>query len=184
MTPSTFLFAPSCKLPPLISSIHAAHPSLLVCSDLRIHRWYHRLGQNACIPHAAPLQRQALAGFFSERVMKQLPQSDLADWLRGNFIYYKPLSSQDIVPLEFEFTDEQLFPMVNLDAQLLLRQKRAEGADLGQVICNPRNVRERPEKPEEDNEWPVPPRIEKPMSRIQKDAKALVNWYRKMTGVS
>ena len=159
ITTETFLFAPFGNPRPIVSSIHAAHPSLLITTDLSGHRWFHVLDEDTEIPREAPLQRQALLAFLNKRVTKQLPKSKDVDWLRAHYIYYKPSSENKLVPVKFDIAEEDLFPIVEDEARILWERKKSEGGDLSGNIRDPdvQGARDAAfASHEKGDEWPVP----------------------------
>lgn len=69
------------------------------------------------VPAVAPEERDAIFPFIQQSVIMPMPQSDLADWLVGLTLYYKPDSSQDVKPVAFEKNDNDLFTQEEADAQ-------------------------------------------------------------------
>ena len=156
VTVDSFIFIPFGDPSPIVSSIHAAHPSLLISTDLSGHRWWHILDESTEIPSKAPLQRECLLKFLERRVAKRLPKSDKLGWLGSHYIYFKPVSDGELAPVGFDVSDDNLFPMVKEEARALWEQRILNGDDLSanrrdeswwEGLCD---------ESEEEDEWPVP----------------------------
>ena len=95
---------------------------------------------------------------MNKRVTKQLPKSKDVDWLRAHYIYYKPSSENELVPVKFDIAEEDLFPIVEDEARILWEQRKSEGGDLSGNFRDP-DVQEARHATfashEEDDEWPV-----------------------------
>lgn len=74
------------------------------------------------LPAAAPLERQALLPFMNQRILKPMPRSDLATWLDGEIMYYKPASDGELVPVAFDKRDDELYD--DEQAELYWRELR------------------------------------------------------------
>ena len=156
MTDSTFLFAPFGHITPSVSAINTAHPSLMVSTDLSIHRWFHILDEDTEIAHEAPLQRRALLSFLNQRLMKRMPKSVQAYWLKDHVIYYKAPSDVEIPQVDFDRADEELFPMVEDEARVLWERRKLEGGDLSGNRRDEHFHERTCEEAEGEDEWPVP----------------------------
>ena len=60
---------------------------------------------------AKPRERAFIRRFLSQRATRHAPPSDLAKWLLEGppAIVYAPDNKDEILPVEFEFKDEDLF---------------------------------------------------------------------------
>lgn len=81
------------------------------------------------LPAAAPLQRQTVLPFMNRRILKPMPRSDLAAWLEGEIMYYKPASDRELVPVAFTKSDEELYDDERAEAYWGAQRKRAEEED-------------------------------------------------------
>ena len=62
------------------------------------------------LPAAAPDERGFLRRFLSQRATNHMPGSDLAKWLNDRpTILYAPDNKDEILPVEFEVKDEEMF---------------------------------------------------------------------------
>ena len=176
MTPNTFLFTPFGEPGAMISALHAGCPPLLVTTVLASHRWFYYPDKETAIAHAAPLQREAILKYSSQRVVKQLPESRKTTWLRSHYLYYQPASAAEIVPVEFEINDERLFPLVEDEALVEWEKRKAEGDLSGNLIDTPEYFRTE-ENLEEEDEWPVP---NLPKTSL---GPRIWNWVRRVLGI-
>lgn len=69
------------------------------------------------LPAATPEERAAIFPFLQQSIIMPMPQSDLADWLVGLTLYYKPDSREDLKLVAFEKSDNELFTQEEADAQ-------------------------------------------------------------------
>ena len=69
------------------------------------------------VPAATPEERAAIFPFLQQSVIMPMPHFDLADWLGGLTLYYKPDSKEDLKPVAFEKNDNELFTQEEADAQ-------------------------------------------------------------------
>ena len=77
------------------------------------------------LPAAAPRERLALLPFMNQRILKPMPKSDLATWLDGEIMYYKPASDSELVPVAFDKSDEELYDDEQAEAYWREQRRRA-----------------------------------------------------------
>lgn len=68
------------------------------------------------LPSVALEERKLRLPFLNQCVARSLPSSELATWLIGPFVYYRPDSDRDLVLVTFGKSDAELYTHEEVDA--------------------------------------------------------------------
>ena len=64
---------------------------------------------------------------MNHRILKKMPDSDLATWLGEGMMYYTPASDSELVPVAFEKSDDDLYDDMQAEAYWREQRRRAQG---------------------------------------------------------